>query len=202
MAILNSSTQLAFTASTFILCFLSILAIFLHISVLIYTSWDSLGVTETVHFDYKNYGINVLPEHLDTSSSKLALISSVVSLVASTACLPVSTGYWTKNKQTSQLSPIPILRLGLLLSTLLSFIAVTYLHITYIHSATYDPQRSHRGHSHEGTFDFEAWTCQVARHSDVYPHEMCSDARAGRVVQILIFVVTVVVMGVGGGREK
>ncbi|KAF7923629.1 hypothetical protein EAE99_006888 [Botrytis elliptica] len=197
MTILNSNSQLVFTASTFILLLLSILAVILHTSVLISNSWDSLAVTETIHFDYKDFSIYVLPEHLDASSSKLALVSSIISLVTSTDCLAFTTGYWTKNKRTYQFSPVSILRLALLFNTLLSFIAVTYLHTSYIRSATYNPERSHRGHYHEGRFDFEAWTCQVVRYSDVYSDGMCRDARAGRVVQILIFVVAVVVMWVG-----
>ncbi|KAF7906157.1 hypothetical protein EAF00_000436 [Botryotinia globosa] len=207
MGILNSNPQLAFTASTFILLLLSILAVILHTSVLVSTAWGSLAVTETLHFDYKDFGIYVLPEHLDASSSKLALVSSIISIVTSTDCLAFSTGYWTKNKRTYQFSPVSILRLALLFNTLLSFVAVTYLHISYIQSATYDPERSHRGHYHEGTFDVEAWTCQAVRYSDVYSDGMCRDARAGRLVQILIFVVALVAMWVGrwelreGGRR-
>ncbi|KAF7939401.1 uncharacterized protein EAE97_007481 [Botrytis byssoidea] len=197
MGILNSNPQLAFTTSTFILLLLSILAVILHTSVLISTAWGSLAVTETLHFGHKDFGIYVLPEHLDASSSKLALVSSIISLVTSTDCLAFSTGYWTKNKQTYQFSPISILRLTLLFNTLLCFVAVTYLHISYIRSATYNPERSHRGHYHEGTFDVEAWTCQVVRYSDVYSDSMCRDARAGRVVQVLIFVVALVAMWVG-----
>ncbi|TGO50944.1 hypothetical protein BOTNAR_0374g00140 [Botryotinia narcissicola] len=140
MTILNSNSQLALTASTFVLLLLSILAVILHTSVLISIAWDSLVVTETLHFDFKDFGVYVLPEHLDASSSKLAL---------------------------------------------------------YTGPRISNPERSHRGHYHEGTFDFEAWTCQVVRYSDVYSDEKCKDARAGRVVQILIFVVALVAMWVG-----
>ncbi|KAF5878580.1 uncharacterized protein Bfra_000747 [Botrytis fragariae] len=209
MPILNSNTQLVFTASTFILWILSILAIILHISVLISVSWGSLGVTETIHFDYKDFGTYVLPEHLDKSSSKLALASSVISLIISTAFLAFFTGYWTKNKRARLamiyaylFSPVSIFRLALLFNTLLSFIAVTYLHISYIQSATYDPECTYRGHYHEGTFDFEVWTCQVVKYSGTYSDGKCRDARAGRVVQILSFVVAVVVMGAGGGELR
>ncbi|KAF7867346.1 hypothetical protein EAF04_005429 [Stromatinia cepivora] len=187
--------HIPFMTSTVILLLLSIASVHFYGSILALISWDTLSVTEDLHFGYKTFKIYVLPEHLDVSSTKLALASSVISLVISTSCIAFQISFWPNSKRTYPHPPISILRYGLTFNALLSFVAMIYLHITYFHSSTYEP--NHHGHYHEGTFDFESWTCQVIRYPNEFSHRHCANAKAGRVIEALLCFTAIVATGVG-----
>ncbi|KAJ8070359.1 hypothetical protein OCU04_000740 [Sclerotinia nivalis] len=195
MAASTRKTHIPFMTSTVILLLLSIATINFHGSILAFISWGTLSVTEDLHFDYKTFKIYVLPEHLDVSSSKLALASGVISLVISAACVAFEMSSWPNSKRTYPHPPVSILRSGLIFNALFSFVAMVYLQITYFHSSTYEP--NYRGHYHEGTFDFESWTCQVIQYSNEFPHRHCGNARAGRVMEALLCFIAIVATVVG-----
>lgn len=49
----------------------------------------------------------------------------------------------------------------------------------------------------KGTFDFEAWACQVGSYGNSFPRGACGDAVTGRVAGVLCCVGAVAVAGVG-----
>jgi hypothetical protein len=102
MTISYSRSRTAFLVSAFLLLLLSIITVSLYSSTLALISNPIVDQSDLINFDRQSFPVlQVLPQNLNSASSKLALASSVICLAVSLACTIFAVLFWPDGKRVS-----------------------------------------------------------------------------------------------------
>ncbi len=100
MTISYSRSRTAFLVSAFLLLLLSIITVSLYSSTLALISNPIVDPSDLINFDRQYFPVlQVLPQNLNSASSKLALASSVICLAVSLACTIFAILFWPDGKR-------------------------------------------------------------------------------------------------------
>jgi hypothetical protein len=102
MTMSYSRSRATFFLSTTLLLLLSVITVILYSLAVAFISSPIVDLSQVINFDRQSFPVlEVLPQNLNSASSKLALASGVISLVVSLTCVVFAVLFWPDNKRVS-----------------------------------------------------------------------------------------------------